>query len=115
MRSGYIEINNYSKLGMMGISHRVFETIASNACKQINGVKIDTSKKIKVSIIEFSSPVRAIIKKNGRVEIKMDVILKKGVDVKDVTTKLEENIASQIQIICETVPFNIAINVNGFH
>lgn len=115
MRSGYIGINNYKNLGDIGISHRVFETIAIEACNQVNGASIDISKKIKVSIIEFSKPVRAIIRKDGKVEIKLEVVLKKGVDVKKVCTAIEENVSNSVQMMCETVPFNVTINVNGFH
>ncbi len=115
MRSGYVEINNYQKLGDMGISHRAFETIAMNACNQVNGASIDTSKKRKVSIIELSKPVHAIIRKNGKVDIKLDVILKKGVNVKEICGAISDNVSSSIQMMCETIPFNVEINVNGFH
>ena len=115
MRSGYVEINNYTYLGDMGISHRVFETIAVNACNQVNGVSIDTSKKRKVYTIEFSKPVHATIRKNGKVDIKLEVVLKTGVDVKKVCTAIEENVSNAIQMMCETVPFLVTINVNGFH
>lgn len=115
MRSGYVEINNYKNLGDMGISHRVFETIAMNACNEVNGASIDTRKKKKVMIIELSKPVHATIRKNGRVDIRLDVILKKGVDVKKVCMSIEDSVTSAIQMMCETVPFGIEINVNKIH
>ncbi len=115
MRSGYIEINNYQNLGEMGIFHRAFETIVTSACNQINGVSVDTSKSKKVSIIEFSKPVHATIRKNGRVDIKLHVILKKGSDVKSICDNIRENVSNALQMMCETVPVNVEINVSGIH
>lgn len=113
MRSGYIEINNYQNLGEMGISHRAFETVAKSACNQVNGASVDLSKKKKVSIIELSKPVRAIVRKNGRVDIRLEVLIKKGENVKEICDAIRENVSSSIQMMCETIPFNVEINVNG--
>ena len=114
MRSGYVEINNYKKLGDMGISHRVFEHVATIACNQVNGVvSLGNNKKKKNSAIELFRPVHATIKKNGKVEIRLDVILQKGVDVKKVCQSIEDNVTNSLQMMCETVPFSVEINVRG--
>ncbi len=71
------------------------------------------SKKKKMSIIELSKPVKATIRKNGRVDIRLEVVLKKGENVKSICDAIRENVSNSIQMMCETIPFNVEINVNG--
>jgi uncharacterized alkaline shock family protein YloU len=108
MRSGYAAINNYNNLGTMGISHRVFETIATRAANEVSGAEV---KKSAYRLFNLDKPVTASIRKDGGVDIKMDVIIKQGEKVQDVCLKIQEEVKSAITMMCETVPFSVQIKV----
>lgn len=108
MRSGYASINNYNNLGAMGISHRAFETIATIAANKVAGA---TVKRPSSRLFNLDKPVKASIRKDGRADIHLDVVLNKGADVKTVCLQIQEDVTSAIQMMCETVPFEVQINV----
>jgi uncharacterized alkaline shock family protein YloU len=109
MRNGYAAINNFSKLGEMGISHRAFETIAQIAANNVSGAHV---KEKSSSAFSLDKPVKATIRKDGRrVDIHLDVIIKKGANVDDVCRSIHEEVASAIQMCCETIPFEIQTRV----
>jgi uncharacterized alkaline shock family protein YloU len=108
MSSDYVVVDNLNNAGTMGISRKALENIASLAT---NGVKGATVSKSRARLFNLSRPVYAYIRKDGRVEIHLDVNIKSGAQVKDVCLKIQEDVASAITMMCETVPFRIQIKV----
>ncbi|MCQ2792313.1 MAG: Asp23/Gls24 family envelope stress response protein [Bacilli bacterium] len=98
-----------SNLGEMAISHRVFETIAINSVRQVKGAKI--YKGDAKSRRYLYRPVTCEMKKHGKIEINVDVSLKKGVDVKSTCQKIKEEIINNLLLAVETVSVNVLINV----
>lgn len=111
MSSTYYYLNSYQKRGKMGISRRAFEDIATLAADSLSGVSVSKRRSRLFSVTE---PVRAVFRKDGRVEIQIEVSLKKGSQVQDICLKIQETIASAISMMAETVPLSIAVHVVKF-
>ncbi|MCQ2794613.1 MAG: alkaline shock response membrane anchor protein AmaP [Bacilli bacterium] len=104
----YYYIKNYSNKGEMAISHHVFETIAVEAVKKVKGASVYKGKTSRVNIYR---PVSCEMKKNGKIELSVDVSLKKGVDVKTTCEKIKEEITNDLLLAVETINVNVSINV----
>lgn len=107
---GYYYVKNYSTKGEMAISHHVFETIATEAVKKIKGAKIYRGKPHSRGF-NIYRPVNCEMKKNGKIELSVDVSLKKGVDVKTTCEKIKDEITGDLLLAVETVNVNVLINV----
>ncbi|MCF0117647.1 MAG: Asp23/Gls24 family envelope stress response protein [Bacilli bacterium] len=112
----YVYIENYSKNGKMGISHLVFDQIASLATDRVKGAsvaKIEDSKNKKSSrAFALHKPVICDIK-NGIVNVKIDVTISAQANVNAVCLQIQEEVANTLQAMTELVPFNINIKVTG--
>ena len=104
----YVYIENYSKYGVMGISRRVFETIAETATGRVKGASVSSNKH---RLFTLHRPIRAILRSNGLVDIRIDVAIKGGANVDDVCLKIQEEVANALMAMTEMVPFNINIKV----
>lgn len=106
----YSYINNYTKNGSLAISRRVFETIAVIATNKINGAEVS---KVNKNSKDFNlyNPISVNIEKDGKVNIKIEVSLKKGTDVHKICMQIQERIAQHMELMCEIVPFNIITKV----
>ena len=98
----YLEINNYSQVGKMGISTDAITTIASKAIQDINGVEISQGKGKKTTIVQ------------GKAIIRMEVILQEGTPVKTICLAIQKKVAEAIHLACETVSCEISLKVVGF-
>lgn len=108
MNRDYYPLNNFQSLGVMGISRRSFESIATTAA---NGVKDAQVSKRNTRLFHLDHPVHAYFRKDGKVEFHLDVSISSGAPVKDVCLHIQEAVASAITMMCETVPFGIEIKV----
>ncbi len=106
----YLYIENYSKLGKMGISRRVFETIAQKATNTVEGAYVSKNSR-NASIFSVKHAISCVFRKNGKVDIKVPVSIKKGYDVTEISTKIQQEIANAMMSMCEVVPFNITVTV----
>ncbi|MDD3036098.1 MAG: Asp23/Gls24 family envelope stress response protein [Bacilli bacterium] len=104
----YVYIENYSKYGVMGISRRVFETIAQTATNRVKGATVSANKS---RLFTLHRPIQAILRSNGLVDIRIDVAIKSGVNVSEVCLKIQEEVANALMAMTEMVPFNINIKV----
>lgn len=111
MSRNYYLLNNYSPYGKIGISHRAFTRIAEIATNHVAGAAI-TSKK-KAAIFQMTNPVKVYFRKDGKVDIQLDVSIKKGESVKNVCLDIQNNVADAIVMMCEAVPFNVHIKVSS--
>ena len=105
----YYYIKNYSTKGEMAISHHVFETIAMEAVKRIKGAKIYKGNPHHTRTIY--RPVTCEMKKNGKIELNVNISLKKGANVKSTCEKIKEEIINDLLLAVETVSVNVNINV----
>lgn len=111
-------LTNYQQRGKMGISRKAFETIATIASNNLQSVKVKGySKEDKIARLNtiFSFPARpcqASFKKNGRVDLRVDVEVGTGVrDITNICTKLQEEVANNVNMMCETVPVQVEIHL----
>ncbi len=104
----YYYIKDYSTKGEMAISHHVFESIATSAVNKIKGAKIYKGNPHAHSIFH---PVTCQIKKNGLIELTVNISLKKGIDLKSTCEKIKEEITNDLLLAVETVSVNVIINV----
>lgn len=106
----YYFIKSYSTKGEMAISHHVFESIAMEAVKRIKGAKIYKGNPHSRGF-NIYRPVTCEMKKNGKIDLNVNVSLKKGIDVKSTCEKIKEEITSDLMLAIETVNVNVSINV----
>jgi len=104
----YVTVDNYSGLGIMGISRKALATIASKATASVNGASLS---KRESRLFQVSRPVKVSLKKDGRADIKIEVNLKPGSQVGAICLKIQQEVASQITMMCETVPVDVRIKV----
>lgn len=116
--SDFYYLTNYQQRGKMGISRKAFETIATIASNNLQSVKVKGySKEDKIARLNtiFSFPARpcqASFKKNGRVDLRMDVEIGTGVrDITNICTRLQEEVATNVNMMCETVPVEVEIHL----
>ncbi len=111
MASNYLVLNNFSKSGQVRLSRALFESIAEEA---INEVKMASpaARKNK-GLFKAQGPAKVAFRKDGKVDISLDVSLSKTAPVKDVCMRIQESVASAVQMMCETVPFSIKVRVTS--
>lgn len=107
----YVYIENYSKNGKMGISHVVFDQIASISAQRIKGVQIRKNSQLQ-RIFKLRKPISCQIQ-NGIVNVNIEVTIKAGSNVHEVCIKIQEEIANALSSLTELVPFNINVKVCG--
>lgn len=103
----YFKIQNY-KHGEIAISRRVFEEIASEATERIKGASVSRSR---INSFRLTRPVQVSFKKNGQVEVSIQINLKSGENVADVCHRIQEEVSASLLAYCESVPFDIEIKV----
>jgi uncharacterized alkaline shock family protein YloU len=108
MKRDYYYLNNYTNGGEMGISRHAFESIATVAANEVEGASVS---KRKTRLFDLEHPVKASFRKDGKVELQLDVTLQKNAAIKDICLQIQEGVASAITMMCETVPFSIEIKV----
>lgn len=108
MKRDYYYLNNYKGGGEMGISRRAFESIATVAANEVVGA---TVSKRKTRLFSLEHPVKSSFRKDGKVDLNIDVTIAKSANVKDVCLQIQEGVASAITMMCETVPFGIEVKV----
>lgn len=104
----YVYIENYNNYGAMGISRRVFENIASAATNRVKGASVSHNKG---RLFTLHRPIQIILRNNGLVDIRIDVIIKIGVNVDEVCLKIQEEVANALLLMTEMIPFNIGVKV----
>lgn len=105
----YVALNNFSKSGEVHLSRHVFETIANRAVKKVD-FATPALKKNK-GIFKVKGPAHVVFRQDGKVDIILEVSISRDAPVKDVCIKIQEKVASYLQMMCETVPFSIKIKV----
>ncbi|MCI2111276.1 MAG: Asp23/Gls24 family envelope stress response protein [Bacilli bacterium] len=107
MAISYYRLENYGKNGTTAISLSTFEAIATIAASSLEDVTVTKKRKD----FWLTKPVSASLKKDGRVQVSLEVNVKKGAKVDETCTKIQQEVASAIEMMCETVPVRIIIKV----
>ena len=98
----YININQYSSNGELAISRKVFARLAEAA---VGHTSLKGSIKVK-------QPVKVVFKKDGRVEVGVHVVIKKGIKLTEACLELQKEIAHALEVYVEAVPFEIEVSVD---
>jgi uncharacterized alkaline shock family protein YloU len=109
MPSSYYMLDNFNQNGATGISLSSFESIATIAADSLENVEVKKSKK------EWSlnKPVAATVRKDGRVELSLEVTMKKGAKIDETCRKIQEEVANAVQMMCDTVPVRVLVKVSA--
>lgn len=102
----FIRINEHSSKGNLAISRKVIETIVNEAVLRVlNQLKTDTNK------VKITKPSEIAFKKDGKVMINVFVSLKKKENPQDTCLKIQEEIARDLAIYTESLPFEIIVSI----
>lgn len=107
----YVYIENYSKNGKMGISHVVFDQIASISAQRVKGVSIRKNSKVEKAF-KLNRPIECQIK-NGIVNVNIDVVIAHGSNVSEICLLIQEEVSNALSSLTELVPININVRVKG--
>ena len=109
----FVYIEDYSKAGKLGINRSVFETICSVVTNRISGVQTKEDKRKNTnSLFRFDKPVHCDVI-NNKVIIHIQVVVRQGVNVDEICTLIQQEVADALTAMVETVPFSIKIKVAG--
>jgi len=98
----YIYISKYDNSGDLGISHKVFARLAEAA---VDHTSLKNTVKVK-------QPVKVVFKKDGRVEVAVNVTAKKGIKITEACVELQKEITHALEVYTESIPFEVAISVD---
>lgn len=100
----YVYIQNYNKLGTMGINEHVFEQIVEIATNQVVGATVSKKR------YSLFRPVNCQIR-NGIVSAKLSIKVDPGVNASEVAREVQTNVASALSMMTELIPFNINVEI----
>lgn len=104
----YVYIENYTRNGAMGISHVVFDQIASIATNKVKGATVKQQNTAR--LFKLHKPITCQIR-NGLVKVSIAVTISAGVNVNEVCINIQEEVASALISMTELIPFNINVKV----
>lgn len=105
----YVNIQNYSRSGTIGISHIVFNQIAEIATNSIEGAVVSSPRK---RLFSLEEPIKCSIR-NGLVSVDINVNIKKTANVSDVALAIQNKVGDTLRSMTELIPFNITVQVSG--
>ena len=105
----YVFINNYSSLGKLGFSRKVISEIIGDAVENVSGAKVNSDKK--KFIFSLADPVSFSFAKDGKVKVWVDVVLPLGSEVKKTCLAIQKEIAANLSMSLDTVPYEIHVKV----
>lgn len=98
MPGNYLILDKYTKNGgNIGISSKVFQTLAVNSLKQIKEIKRDKANMVQTNIVR------------NKLFYKITAAVSKGTNFKTLTEKIEDTIIGNLNEIAETVPVDIKV------
>lgn len=96
----------------MGIARHAIETLTAIAACTVKDVQV-TPQGERNRLFLLEHPVKAYFRKDGRIELHLDVTIKNNplLSVRDACLKIQEAVAKAVSSACETVPFSIDVKV----
>lgn len=112
----YITVNNYSKLGKMGISKETLASICYQAVSSIPGVVIQNPNeprqiKSPFDLFFLSEPIKVTTRGDGLVQIAITVDIQNALKVSEICLKIQQEVTQAISMMCETVPVSVQVKV----
>lgn len=107
--SQYVYIDNYTRLGSMGIANHVFYQIAETATNKVQGADIIKNTGL---VLLFPKPIQIRISK-GLVDVTVAVKISKEANVNQVCLQIQEEIATSITSMTEFIPFKVNVKVTN--
>ena len=101
----YLPINNYSRLGEMGISRACVSSIA-NRCVESVGAKVAKS-----TYFFVEKGARVSLSKEGVAVISIDVSMPKENNIGDICTRIQKEIVTTLGEMLDTLPIEVRIKV----
>ena len=122
MAMDFIPINNYNRLGQMGISRLAIRTIALKAVYRVPGaaVYVNPPSKVKAKafidgVISdlFSLPngVNVTLSKDGIAKIHIDVEFKEGTNASELAKSIQKEVGESLAMMCEAIPYEVGIRI----
>lgn len=108
--ASYVFIQNYSRLGTIGISNYTFKQIAEYATRDIEGVLLKSDDDVGGSWA-LAQPIDVRIRDNTRVDINVSINLVGKLNVAKTCLKIQESVANTLLLMAELIPFRINIKV----
>ena len=105
----YLPINNYSKLGEMGISRYAVRAIA-NRCVEKAGASLHMGKNKGAFKVEEGG-AKVSLSKDGVATISLDVSVKAGNPVTDICTRIQQEISETMALMLDTLPIEVKVRV----
>lgn len=109
----YYFIKNYNNYGKLAINRNVFKSIAIEAVNRVQGASISSKKKSKKQVFNVDAPIVVTFHRNGQVELKIDISIKKDANPTKVSESIQEEVSTALQQYTESVPFAITVNVTS--
>lgn len=106
----YLPINNYSKLGEMGISRAAVRSIV-HRCIEKTGAEINGPKKKQFVFNPESDGVKVSLLKSGLATISVEVNVYAGNPVGEICTKIQKEISDVMTLMLDTLPIEVHIKV----
>lgn len=110
----YISINNYSGLGKLGISRKAIASIAEKAVAEVSGATLDEGSPNKLSrFFGLADPIKVALLSEGKARITIDVNVSRDSKVSDICLAIQKEVASELSMACDWIPYDIKVNVKS--
>lgn len=106
----YAYVNNYQKRGKIGISREVFKQIAFLVTNKVKGASVSGKKS---RLFDLYNPIQVFIRKDGHVDIKIDVAIKSKENLNSICEQIQTNVAQALEQYVEHVKTNIIVRVSS--
>lgn len=103
----YVLINNYSRLGRLGISRNAIASVASYAVETFAGVAVSKKK----ALFSIERGVKVSLTREGKAIVKIDIDVSVDAPVQTLATAIQKEVASAIALSCDTVPLEVQVRV----
>ncbi len=116
----FLTIRNHNGLGVIGISRLALAAIARRAAEDVAGTKVLSHKSKGIlwlgrrednSISIPPEGVRVVFSKEGKAVIRMEVSLPRDVEVAKTCINIQESVANNFALMCDTVPVDVQVRV----
>ncbi|MBQ4254678.1 MAG: Asp23/Gls24 family envelope stress response protein [Bacilli bacterium] len=102
----YLPINNYSKLGEMGISRQAVLSITDYSVRRAGA---NLAKK--QNSFQVVNPAKVSLSKNGVAVISVDVTAPKDQPIADICSRIQKEISDTMTLMLDTLPIEVKIRV----
>lgn len=110
--SQYVFTNNIFKSGKTAIAANVFDQLVSKTLEELDDISMSSKHMKRNQKIRLNRPVQTRITK-GIVHIKVSVDLKKGTNIQDACSLIQDEVVRSLLSSAETVPFDVQVKVES--